>query len=197
MDTASGPAFSPRSAALAIGAFLLEVLQIVIVAAAIVLPVRYFLIQPFNVKGASMEPNFHNDEYLIIDELSYRFREPVRGEVVVFRPPLDPGEYYIKRMIGLPGETVEITDGHVYISNADHPNRVELKEAYLDDLSTQGKKKVTLAADEYMVLGDNRDESLDSRSFGPIKRASIVGRAWVRGLPLSRVGLFEAPSYDL
>lgn len=197
MDTASGPAFSPRSAARAVGAFLLEVVQIVVVAAAIVLPVRYFLIQPFNVKGASMEPNFHNNEYLIIDELSYRFREPIRGEVVVFRPPLDPGEYYIKRMIGLPGDTVEITDGRVYIANAAHPNRVELKEAYLDDLSTQGKKKVTLAADEYMVLGDNRDESLDSRSFGPIKRSSIVGRAWVRGLPLSRAGLFALPSYGL
>lgn len=197
MDTANGSSFSARGAALAIGAFLLEVVQIVVVAAAIVLPVRYFLIQPFNVKGASMEPNFHDNEYLIIDELSYRFREPQRGEVVVFRPPLDPGEYYIKRVIGLPGETIEITDGRVYLSNAAHPNRVELKEAYLDDLSTQGKKKVTLAADEYMVLGDNRDESLDSRSFGPIKRSALIGRAWVRGLPLSRAGLFALPSYGL
>ncbi len=197
MDTHPGSPSAVRGAALAVGAFLLEVVQIVVVAAAIVLPVRYFLIQPFNVRGASMEPNFYDNEYLIIDELSYRFREPVRGEVVVFRPPLDPGEYYIKRVIGLPGETVEITDGHVYLSNAAYPNRVELKEPYLDDLSTQGKKKVTLAADEYMVLGDNRDESLDSRSFGPIKRSAIVGRAWVRGLPISRAGLFEAPSYGL
>lgn len=181
----------------AIVQFVVEVLQIVIVSAAIVLPIRYFLIQPFNVKGASMEPNFHNNEYLIIDELSYRLRNPERGEVVVFRYPLDPSEFFIKRVLGLPGETVEVTDGHVLISNKEHPNGYALNESYLDGVLTEGKKKVTLGPDEFMVFGDNRGQSLDSRSFGPIKRSDIVGRVWVRGLPLSRIATFPVPDYGL
>src|SRR5690606_17051105 len=130
----------------------------------------------FYVKGASMEPNFYDHEYLIIDELSYRFRDPMRGEIVVFRYPRDPREYFIKRVVGLPGETVEITDGKVIISNAQYPNGLELEEEYLDGVPTDGKKKITLGADEYFVLGDNRDESLDSRAFGPLTRDHIVGR---------------------
>lgn len=181
----------------AIAQFIIEVLQIVIVSAAIVLPIRYFLIQPFNVKGASMEPNFYNNEYLIIDELSYRLRNPERGEVVVFRYPLDPSEYFIKRVLGLPGETVEVTDGHVIISNAEHPNGYALNESYLEGVLTEGKKKVTLGPDEFMVFGDNRGQSLDSRSFGPITRSDIVGRVWVRGLPLSRIATFPVPDYGL
>lgn len=179
----------------AVAVFVLEVLQIVIVSAAIVLPIRYFLIQPFNVKGASMEPNFYDNEYLVIDELTYRFRNPDRGEVVVFRYPVDPSQFFIKRVLGLPGETVEVTNGHIVISNADHPNGFVLQEPYLNGVVTEGKKKVTLGADEYMVFGDNRGESLDSRIFGPIKKSDIVGRVWVRGLPISRATVFQPPAY--
>lgn len=179
-------------------AFLAEVAQIVVVAVAIILPIRYFLIQPFYVKGASMEPNFYDHEYLIIDELSYRLREPERGEIVVFRYPRDPSQYFIKRVVGLPGETVEVSGGQVVVYNEEFPNGKPLnEEAYLGDLDTTGKKKVSLAAGEYYVLGDNRDESLDSRSFGAVERGEIVGRVWVRGLPLSRVGTFETPEYNL
>ncbi len=185
--------FGPTGAAAVL--FVIEVLQIVIVSAAIVLPIRYFLIQPFNVRGASMEPSFYDNEYLIIDEISYRFREPQRGEVVVFRYPLDPSQYFIKRVIGLPGETVEVTDGRVTVFNRVHPNGTVLEESYLEGVVTHGKKKTTLADGEYLVLGDNRGESLDSRSFGPVKRTDIVGRVWVRGLPVSRASIFQPPEY--
>lgn len=180
----------------AIVVFVIEVIQIVIISAAIIIPVRYFLIQPFYVKGASMEPNFYDHEYLIIDELSYRLRDPERGEIVVFRYPKDPTQFFIKRVIGLPGETIEVTDGHVVLYNAEHPNGMILEETYLDHVDTEGKKRVTLAANEYLVLGDNRPESLDSRSFGPVDRSLIVGRVWLRGLPLDRATVFETPLYS-
>lgn len=195
LDTVWHRKFGPVAGAVAV--FVLEVLQIVIISAAIIVPIRYFLIQPFYVKGASMEPNFYDREYLIIDELSYRLREPLRGEIVVFRYPRDPSQYFIKRVVGLPGETIEVTAGQVVVFNDAYPNgKVLDEEPYLDGELTQGKKKLTLAVDEYFVLGDNRDESLDSRSFGPVKRDEIVGRVWVRGLPLSRVGTFDVPQYN-
>ncbi len=193
-DTIWHRKFGPVVGAVAV--FVLEVLQIVIISAAIIIPIRYFLIQPFYVKGASMEPNFYDHEYLIIDELSYRMREPLRGEIVVFRYPRDPSQYFIKRVIGLPGETVEISNAQVVIFNEENPNGKALEEEYLEGELTQGKKKITLGPDEYFVLGDNRDESLDSRSFGPVTMDDIIGRVWVRGLPLSRVTTFDIPTYN-
>ena len=184
----------PRLGTIAL--FLIEVLQIIVVAAAIVIPIRYFLIYPFVVKGESMEPNFYNNEYLIIDELSYRFRDPQRGEIVVFRPPVAKDDFYIKRIVGLPGETVEVKDGKVFVSNLEFPNGKELEESYLHEPTTNRAKKI-MGEHEYFVMGDNRDESLDSRSFGPILRRAIVGRVWIRGLPLSRFSLFPPPAYNL
>lgn len=180
----------------AVASFLLEVVQIVLISSAIIIPIRYFLIQPFYVKGASMEPNFYDHEYLIIDELTYRFRTPARGEIVVFRYPRDPSQFFIKRVVGLPGETVEITDGNVIIYNTEYPNGLILEESYLGDENTEGKYRATLGADEYYVLGDNRDSSLDSRSFDALTEEHIIGRVWVRGLPLSRFGTFELPDYN-
>lgn len=180
----------------AVLAFLFEVIQIVLISSAIIIPIRYFLIQPFYVKGASMEPNFYDHEYLIIDELSYQFRDPFRGEIVVFKYPRDPSQYFIKRVVGLPGETIEVTGGNVIIYNTEYPNGLVLEETYLEE-STTGKIRVTLADDEYYVFGDNRDSSLDSRSFGSIARDGVIGRVWVRGLPLSRISTFDLPSYNL
>jgi len=178
---------------------LLEFVQIAVISAAIIIPIRYFLVQPFYVKGASMEPNFYDREYLIIDEISYRFEEPVRGETVVFRYPKDPSEFFIKRVIGLPGETVEVSGGLVTIYNDEHPNGLALDETvYLPEGTvTSGTKKVTLGAGEYFVLGDHRDASSDSRVWGVLPRADIIGRVWLRGLPLDRIGTFEIPSYNL
>ncbi len=181
----------------AVAVFLLEVLQIVVISAAIIIPIRYFLIQPFYVKGASMEPEFFDHEYLIIDEISYRFNDPTRGDIVVFRYPRDPSQYFIKRVIGLPGETVEVSDGRITIYNSEHPDGVTLDETYLDRQFTAGHEKVTLGAAEYFVFGDNRDASLDSRSFGAVSRDLIVGRVWLRGLPVDKITLFGAPEYNL
>jgi len=144
-----------------------------------------------------MEPNFFDSEYLIIDELSYRMRVPERGEIVVFRYPRDPKEFFIKRIIGLPGETVEVSGGHVTIYNTDHPNGILLTESYLGDVTTDGMKKTTLGAQEYWVMGDNRPESMDSRSFGAVNRKQFIGRVWVRGLPLNRISTFSDPDFNL
>lgn len=176
--------------------FFLEVIQIMVISALIIIPIRYFIIQPFYVKGASMEPSFYASEYLIIDELSLHFRTPVRGEVIVFRYPEDPSQHFIKRVVGMPGEEVIINDGEVTIINEEYPNGLVVEEAYLKDDNTRGKIHVVLASDEYYVMGDNRDHSLDSRNFGPVEEDHIVGRVWVRGLPVSRFEVFaDVPEY--
>jgi signal peptidase I len=179
----------------AVATFVLEIVQIAALALAIILPVRWFLVQPFIVKGVSMEPNFHDNEYLIIDELTFHFREPERGEIVVFHPPnAAEKQFYIKRVIGLPGETVEVNDGKVTIYNDDNPNGLVLTEAYLDDY-TPGRDSETLGEGEYYLMGDNRDASFDSRMFGPVPKENLIGRVWIRGLPLEKIGSFPLPEY--
>ncbi len=185
--------FGPTLGAFAL--FIAEIVQIAVLALAIILPVRYFLIQPFVVKGASMEPNFYDSEYLIIDELTFRFRNPERGEIVVFRPPQHDDQYYIKRVIGLPGETVEVRNGLVTIYNEEYPNGFTLEESYISEI-TEGRDRRTLGADEYYLLGDNRDASLDSRYFGAVNIDEFIGRVWVRGLPFDRVSTFDIPTYS-
>ncbi|MDP2631885.1 MAG: signal peptidase I [Candidatus Uhrbacteria bacterium] len=175
--------------------FIVEVLQVVIVAAAIIVPVRYFLIKPFIVRGASMEPNYYENDYLIIDEVTYRFKDAQRGEIVVFRPPGNESQFYIKRIIGLPGETVEILDGVITVFNSEYPNGTSLSESYIEDY-TEGHERVILGADEYYLLGDNRDSSFDSRKFGPVDEESIVGKVWIRGLPFERISTFTSPDYN-
>lgn len=179
--------------------YTLEIIKVFLIALIIVVPVRYFLIQPFYVKGASMEPNFVDHEYLIIDELSYRLREPVRGEVTVFRYPRNPKQYYIKRIIGMPGETVRVEDGKVFIDPVD-ADTFQLDESlYLDpNVTTQtfNYSEVTLGETEYFVMGDNRSSSYDSRHFGAVDDEFLVGRALVRVLPFDRVDWFgDANAY--
>ena len=111
--------------------FVWEITKVVCISLAIILPVRYYLIQPFYVKGESMIPNFHDQEYLIVDEISYRFIAPERGQVIVFRYPRNPQEYFIKRIIALPGEEVQIKDGKVIVYNEANPNGFALDEKYL------------------------------------------------------------------
>ncbi len=181
--------------------FIWEIAKVVIISLAIILPVRYFLIQPFYVKGASMEPNFHDHEYLIIDELGYRFNNPQRGDIIVFRYPKDPKQFFIKRVIGLPGETVKIENGRVYISK-DGSTFTPLDESYLPaglqtDLPITSYNDVKLQSDEYFLMGDNRTASMDSRMFGPVKRDFIIGRTWLRGWPLDRLTVFNSPSYNV
>ena len=178
--------------------FLFEVVKITVITLAIILPIRYFLMQPFFVKGASMEPNFEDGQYLIIDELSFRFRPVERGEVLVFRYPLDPTQYYIKRVIGLPNETIEISDGKIKVQNTEHSLGFVLDEStYLPPtITTYGENKITLGADEYFVMGDNRQASYDSRRWGALPGKNIIGRAWVRAWPVNLAKIFETPQYS-
>lgn len=173
--------------------FFTELIKLAAIALLIIVPVRYFLIQPFYVKGTSMEPNFHNYEYLIIDELSYRFNQPQRGEIVVFRYPRDPQEHFIKRVIGLPGESVEVKNGSVYVYNDEHPGGFVLKEDYLSSgeiTTANNENRVTLNDGEYFVLGDNRKASQDSRFFGAVNKSFITGKVWLRGLPINEAKIF-------
>ncbi len=174
--------------------FIVEIVQIAVLALAIILPVRYFLIQPFIVKGASMEPNFYESEYLIIDELTFNFRTPERGEIIVFRPPEHEEQYYIKRVIGLPGEKIEIRNGIITIYTLDIPNGFVLNESYINEV-TEGRDLRILGEDEYYVMGDNRDASLDSRFFGAVPLDHFIGRVWARGLPIDRAATFAVPTY--
>ncbi len=184
---------SPKTVVLG---FVFELVQVLAISLAIIIPVRYFLIQPFYVKGASMEPNFYDHEYLVIDELSFRLRKPVRGEIVVFKYPLDQKEFFIKRIIGLPGETVEVANGQVKIYNDAYPNGFVLDEhGYLDQEYTTLQRTTTLKSDEYFVMGDNRAASSDSRYFGPVTSSLLIGRVWLRGWPLDKWKIFHAPEY--
>ena len=170
--------------------FLWETAKIFIIALVIVVPIRYFLFQPFFVKGASMDPNFADGQYLIIDEISYRFQEPARGEVVVFKYPYDTSQRYIKRIIGLPGEDIKIKDGKVFIAD-----KVLDESAYLSaDTVTAGSLEITLGSNEYFVMGDNRLASSDSRRWGPVSRENIIGRVALRAWPFATLTQFEHPA---
>ncbi|OGH65456.1 MAG: signal peptidase I [Candidatus Magasanikbacteria bacterium RIFCSPHIGHO2_02_FULL_47_14] len=171
-------------------------IKVALLAGVTIALVRYFLFKPFYVKGQSMEPSYYAKEYLIIDEITYRFREPERGEVVVFKAPFEKDDYYIKRVLGLPGERVKIEDGKVIIYNEQYPEGVVTEERYLEE-KTPGSINVSLGPDQYFVMGDNRDESFDSRRFGPVSRDAIVGRTWLREWPVTRAGLFQKPQYNL
>jgi len=172
--------------------FFWEVFKIVVISLVIVLPIRYFLFQPFIVKGQSMEPNFQNNNYLIVDELSYRLRDPVRGEVVVFYYPGNPKTRFIKRIIGLPGETLEIKGGKVKVNG-----KVLDESEYLPPgAQTIGDIRISLNKDEYFVLGDNRLFSYDSRRWGALPRKYIIGRAVLRAWPFAIFREIKAPGFS-
>ena len=175
--------------------FIFEVTKIVVIALAIVIPIRFFLFQPFIVKGQSMEPNFSDGNYLIIDELSYRLRSPQRGEIIVFKSPTNSSSRYIKRIIGLPGETIQIKQGKVMI-NGDNDSLVLDETSYLlENVETSGDLQVFLDFNEYFVLGDNRSASYDSRKFGSLSEENIIGRVYFRAWPFTVLDKIEAPVY--
>lgn len=161
-----------------------EIVKFLALTLAIVLPVRAYVAQPFIVSGNSMDPTFKNNEYLIVDELSYRLREPERGEVVVFKFPKQPSAHFIKRIIGLPGETVIIKGSKVTIDTG--RERFALAEDYIA-APFQANLELKLLPGEYFVMGDNRSVSLDSRSWGPLPREMMTGRVLARLLPPSRI----------
>jgi len=179
-----------------LGIFFIEVLKIAVISLAIIMPVRYFLIQPFVVKGGSMEPNFSSGDYLIIDEISYRFTEPQRGDVIVFKYPRNPSQYYIKRILALPGEKIQIKNGVIIIFNNEHPGGIEVDESYIpENISTPGEIDAVIGEQEYFVMGDKRTASSDSRVWGKLEKNKIIGRAWIRGWPIDAIGKIEIPQY--
>lgn len=161
-----------------------ELLQLVILSLIIVVPFRLYIAQPFIVDGASMDPTFEDSEYLIVDELSYYFKTPERGSVLIFKYPKDQSKYFIKRVIGLPGEIVSLEDGKIIITNSEHPNGLLLEEPYVRYTKKETASYV-LGQGEYFVMGDNRMQSADSRVWGPVPEDHIIGRPIIRFLPPS------------
>jgi signal peptidase I len=156
---------------------------------------RAFVLQPYIVDGSSMEETYHNNEYLLVDQITYRFREPKIGEVIVFHPPIDENTNYIKRIIGLPGDTVEIqnntvsVNGHVIAEPFTYPNSITR--------TFESDYKVTLKEKEYFVMGDNREHSSDSREWGPVPKSDIVGRSWLIVYPFNYFGLVKNPTINI
>ena len=181
-----------------IGAFVWDLVKILIIALVIIVPFRMFVAEPFVVAGSSMLPNFHNHDYLIIDRLSYITGNPRRGDVIVLKFPKDPSQFFIKRVIGLPGETISLKQGYVVIANDRQPEGLRLAESYLPNQSqTFGQgAPVHLGSNEYFVLGDNRTASSDSRVWGILPRDLIVGKVWARVYPFSAAQFFHTPSYQ-
>ncbi|MEK7539517.1 MAG: signal peptidase I [Patescibacteria group bacterium] len=180
-----------------------ELVRFAILALVIVFPIRWFIIDPFVVSGLSMFPTFNNGDYLMVDQLSYELGSPKRGDVVIFKYPLDPkndlkrnfilrsfnpGKYYIKRVIGLPNETVDIKGSAVTITNKEHPEGFTLNEPYVKNISNN-TVNFELKDDEYFVMGDNRSGSSDSRYWGPVKKKFLMGRALLRLLPINKIGI--------
>lgn len=180
-----------------IGNFFLDILEVVVFAFAIFLFLYLLVMQPHKIKGASMEPNFPDGEFLLTDKVSYRFREPERGEVIIFKAPVAPDEEFIKRIMALPGEKIKVDNGHIYI------NGERLNEPYLSDsLVTStgnflGNSEFTVPAGKYFVIGDNRNHSSDSRHWGPIEKKAITGRAWLIYWPLGSFGTVPKIKYSL
>ncbi len=162
-----------------------------VVAIGLAFVIRFFIAAPYIVSGASMEPTFDDLHYLIVDRISYDFHEPARGDVIVFDLPQNTSRALIKRVIGLPGETVVLNGGTVSIINAAHPQGFELAEPYLSPENTggSGNLRITLDPDQYFVLGDNRRVSADSRLWGALPREDIVGRVFLRLFPLTQLGI--------
>lgn len=159
-----------------------ELLKLVFLSLLIVVPFRMYIAQPFIVDGASMDPTFKTGEYLIVDEITYRFSPPERGSILIFKYPQDPKKSFIKRVIGLPNETVSIRDGQVTIINTENPNGFRIEEPYIK-LTKRDSSNFVLGPDEFFVLGDNRLQSSDSRIWGPVPEANIIGRPIIRFFP--------------
>ncbi len=155
----------------------------------VVIPIRIFVASPFIVDGDSMHPTFENLDYLIIDEFIYNFKAPIRGDVIVFRYPNNPSIFYIKRIVGLPGETISINRGVVTVTTV-LGEKISLAESYIVNEDATYTKNVSLNPGEYFVMGDNRPSSSDSRIWGPLPEKDIIGRVDLRLLPIKRGGVF-------
>jgi len=193
---------------LGIGGLIFEMVKVFLLAVVIIIPVRVFLFQPFFVQGSSMDPNFADGQYLVVSEFGYKqtdinllksvhfsvhpFRSINRQDVVVFRYPKNPEQFFIKRIIGLPGESVEVRQGKVILYTSERPDGFVLDETdYIDsNILTQDVPKTEVGNDAYFVMGDNRMFSYDSRGIGPIKKDKIIGRVLLRAWPIDKLLIY-------
>lgn len=165
-----------------------ELVRFAMIALIIVIPIRILVAEPFVVSGSSMVPTFQNGDYLIIDKLSYKLSSPKRDDVVVFRYPGDPSKFFIKRIIGLPNETVDIKGNEVTITNEENKEGFKILQPFVENPGNNDTHFV-LKGDEYFVMGDNRSASSDSRYWGAVKANLLTGRAFLRLLPVSKINL--------
>jgi signal peptidase I len=165
-----------------------ELVRFAVIVIAIVIPIRIFIAQPFIVSGSSMYPTFNNGDYLIVDEISYRFKNPERFDVIIFRYPDNNKKYLIKRVIGLPNETIDIKGNIVTMINKEYPNGLILEQPYVKNIS-KDNQRLELKENEYFVLGDNRSASSDSRYWGAVTKNLIIGKALLRLLPINSIDL--------
>jgi len=180
-----------------LGAFFLDIFEVIVFAVGIFFFIYLLIMRPHKISGQSMMPNFPDSEYLLTEKVTYYLRNPLRGDVIVFTPPISNTDEFIKRVIGLPGETVMVQNDHVYI------NDKLLQEPYLKDtvMTTGGTfltdgQEFTVPEGEYFVMGDNRPNSSDSRYWGPITKSAISGRAWIIYWPVSNAGVVQKPTYN-
>ncbi len=174
-----------------IWAEILETIKFIVVLLIIVVPFRMFIAQPFIVSGSSMDPTFADNQYLIVDEISYLLGNIKRGDVVIFHPPENPDLYYIKRIIGLPNERVVIKNNQTIIYNESNLNGIVLDDNFIHkSTSCQTYCDVQLKDNEYYMMGDNRTNSKDSRVIGPVSKDFLVGRALIRLYPFNTISLF-------
>jgi signal peptidase I len=165
-----------------------ELVRFAMIALIIVIPIRILVAEPFVVSGSSMVPTFQNGDYLIIDKLSYKLSSPKRDDVVVFRYPGDPSKFFIKRIIGLPNETVDIKGNEVTITNEENKEGFKILQPFVENPGNNDTHFV-LKGDEYFVMGDNRSASSDSRYWGAVKSNLLTGKAFLRLLPVSKINL--------
>jgi len=176
--------------------FSFDTIKIIVISLVVIIGIRTFVMQPFFVNGQSMEPNFYDGDYLIVNEIGYRFDDPKRGDVIIFHYPNDPSQFFIKRVIGLPGEKIEIKDKKITIYNKENPDGFTLNEFYLSESAvTLRSYSQELKNDEYYVLGDNRVASSDSRVWGVLERHYIVGKTWIRAWPFDNFSVFKGVKY--
>jgi len=180
---------------------LADLVKTAVIVIVLVVVTRGFILQPFIVDGSSMSPRFHTNDYLIVDKISYRLHAVTRGDIVVFKYPLDTSVNYVKRVIGLPGETVRIQNGAVIIISAANPKGFTLNEPYVinhDPTTLQSGASLAeynVPADSYFVMGDNRPASSDSRSWGFLPKSDMVGRVDVQAFPLNEASVVSDPTY--
>jgi len=181
--------------------YFVDIIETIVVAAAIFVVVYLLLVQPHQLRGSSMEPNLSDGQYILTNKISYRFSNPKRGDIVIFKAPVDPNFDYIKRVIGLPGETIQIKGSKIIIKNDAHPQGFSLNEPYRTDGPTdpgtllENGKVFKVDAANYFVLGDNRSQSFDSRSWGEVPRKNIIGKAWIRYWPPNKLTFIKGINY--